>query len=347
MAHKMDQSKGQTAFVAYQQAAWHNLGTVKNTVLTLSDCLKEGGLDFNVQKLPNRHLIPGIPKPIISEESFFTYRTDVNKVLGDKLGKDYIVYQNAEALQIVDEILKSKKVSIETAGAVDEGRKVFICLKIHDVIKISTKDVVEQYLVIVNSHDGRLAITALLTNVRVVCHNTLSAALNGAKHQYKIRHTKNAMQRTREAMEILGLSEQNRKQNEAAYNAMKHNAITKEDFYNYIGNIFMSTDEIKELQKGNTDAVSTRKTNIINSVLEFAENGVGQKEALGNNLNMWHAYNAVTGYATSKKYADNDNRFNSLMFGTTLNMITDAGNLALNPHKIQTLKAVKPQFNLN
>jgi hypothetical protein len=67
MAQKIDQSKGKSAFISYQAPAWHGLGKVFNQEITIEQTLKESGLDFHVDKLPNIHrlgtqcLPPAIP----------------------------------------------------------------------------------------------------------------------------------------------------------------------------------------------------------------------------------------------------------------------------------------------
>ena len=50
-------------------------------------------------------------------------------------------------------------------------------------------DVHKQYLLLVSSHDGSYSLMVQWVTVRVVCANTLSMALSGAKNQVKIRHT--------------------------------------------------------------------------------------------------------------------------------------------------------------
>jgi phage/plasmid-like protein (TIGR03299 family) len=342
MAHLIDNSKGYDAFVSYAAPAWHGLGTILNNPLTTADALMQGGLDYEVMKLPNIHGLPDGTQ-IISEESFFTLRTDVNKVLGSRLGKDYRVMQNITALNLVDEILQSGKATIETAGAIDEGKKVFICMKVNKDIIVGSGDVVSQYVLLVNSHDGSLAITAMPTNVRVVCNNTLTAALASNKDKIKIRHTTNAKDRMHEAAAVLNLLSNNTQMNEDAYNKMREFAITKEDMFSYFGNVFCSPDEIKSLRSGTraAEALSTRKQNILAEVLNFSNSGIGQELAMVNGNNtMWSAYNAVTGYITRKKYKTANDRANSMLFGTSAELIQSAGALAVAPEKIQRLHKV-------
>lgn len=337
MAHKLDFSKGKAAFVAHQEAAWHGLGTVFNEPVTLEQALQDGGLDFQVSKHPNIHRLPD-GNEIISPDSFFTMREDVNKVLGSKLGTDYTVYQNAQALAVVDEMIATGKCHIEIAGAINDGARVFICLKMQEPLMIGGSDEISQYVLLANSHDGTLAITAMPTNVRVVCNNTLSAALGGAKGAHKIRHTANAHDRVKEAFTIMGILENNSRASAISYSAMKAAKLSQQEFFDYIGNIFMTQDEIKGLQGGERDVLSTRKKNILASVLEFHEAGVGQREALIGGQTMWSAYNAVTGYLTGKRYSSADDRFNSLLLGDSATKIKAAGELAIQRQRIQPIK---------
>lgn len=351
MAHLIDNSKGFNAFVAFQQPAWHGLGEIFTEKLTTIQALTKGGLDYTVLKLPNIHLLPN-GSELISDDSFFTVRTDVNKVLGSRLGKDYEVLQNIEALNVVDEILQSGRATIETAGAINEGRKAFVCLKVDKSIFVGNDDEIRQYVLIATSHDGSMSITAMPTNVRVVCNNTLSAALRGAKGAIKIRHTSRAAERLQEAAKVLNLISMNTEVNAENYNKMKGIEISKADLMNYFGNIFCTPAEISDLQAGKKfdQVLSTRKQNIIAEVAAYANRGMGQSVALNgkDGLNMWYAYNAVTGYTARKKYSSVDDRANSMLFGSAAATIQDAGVLALAPEKIQPLHKIDfTGLNLN
>lgn len=350
MAHLIDNSKGFNAFVSFAAPAWHGLGKVFNEAISTEQALNEAGLNYDVLKLPNVHLLPN-GEELISENSFFTVRTDVNKVLGDKLGKDYTVLQNIEALNIVDEILQSGTATIETAGAIDGGKKTFVCLKINREIIVGSSDVTKQYVLIANAHDGSMAITGLPTNIRVVCNNTLTAALGEkSAEKIRIRHSGNASDRLREAAKILQLINTKTEVNTANYNKMAETVISKEQMFNYFGNIFLDESEIKELQTGKRAAqvLSSRKQNVLAGVLDFANRGVGQAQTMkGTDFTAWSAYNAVTGYITRKKYSSADDRAESMLFGTAAKQIHEAGVLAMNPAKIKPLHKISFGNNLN
>ena len=349
MAHKIDNSKGFNAFVSFGEKAWHGLGSVMTDAVSTQDALQKGGLDFKVLKLPNIHILP-TGEELISEDSFFTLRDDVNRVLGSRLGRDYNVMQNHEALNLADEILQSGNASIETAGAIDDGKKVFICLRVNKDIVVGSDDKVQQYLLICNSHDGTLSITAKFTNVRVVCNNTLQMALRQGSG-VKVRHTINAQQRLQEAVRLMGMITDNTGINTDAYNKMAEFIISKEEMFNYFGNVFMTPAEISRVQSGEkaTQVLSTRKQNILTDVLSFANSGIGQSMAMkGGNHTLWSAYNAVTGYATRKRFSSVDDRTNSLLFGSTADTIQLATDLAIAPQNIKRLSKVgMGNFNMN
>lgn len=350
MAHLIDNSKGFNAFISFAKPGWHGLGQVFTEPLNVEQAIQRAGLDFDVLKLPNIHFLPN-GEEIISDSSFFTVRTDVNKVLGDRLGKDYTVLQNTETFNLVDEILAQGTASIETAGSIDEGKKVFVCLKLNKDILVNGNDTVNQYMLFANSHDGSMSITATPTNIRVVCNNTLSAALRSASGAIKIRHTSNAAARMQEAAKVLKLIAHNESVNTDTYNIMRETDISTKTFMAYIGNLFFTPEEVGKMQAGTqmTEAIGTQKMNLIKDLSLYANNGAGQQMAISANgsLNMWYAYNAVTGYLTRKKYKTADARANSMLFGGTAAIIEKAGVLAIAPEKIKPLHRIIQTDDLN
>lgn len=107
--------------VSLKKSPWHGLGVVIDTEMSVAEALTFGKLDFIVEKLPNRHALPN-GEVVISNTSFFTYRQDTNFVLGDRLGRDYHVVQNQEALGVVDALVSEGAMVIETAGSLRNGK---------------------------------------------------------------------------------------------------------------------------------------------------------------------------------------------------------------------------------
>lgn len=361
MAHELDFQRGTAAFASFNKPAWHGLGVVQETpFLSVAEAIAAAKLDFTVAKLPNIHRIPtgqygadGMPEMLDLQtgKSFFTFRTDTNFVLGDRLGATYQVIQNEEALSVCDALVQEGGLVIETAGSLFDGRTVFMCCRMPEALMVAGTDAVKQYVMIAAGHDGGTPILAYFTNTRVVCNNTLQMSLHGATQKHSIRHTRSAKSKLEEAVKLMGLATKNQMAAQAAFDKMAATKMVQADFWNYLGNVFFSGDEIKSLRAGErpTDVISTRKTNTLNEVLNFAKNGIGQAEA--NPGSVWHAYNAVTGFFSNKKHDDPNDRMQSLLWGSSANTMERALELASNPSSIVSLKSpelnAKLHFNSN
>lgn len=113
------------------------------------------------------------------------YREDTQGILGVVNKANISLTQNEEMFNAFATII-GKEVITDTAASIDAGRKVFGCFKIPDTYKILDDDV-EHYFVVVNEHlkcDGK--VTILNTPIRVVCQNTLTAALNSSTAKIRI-----------------------------------------------------------------------------------------------------------------------------------------------------------------
>ena len=190
MAHNLHFStlRNEHSFFTVQEKAWHGLGKVIEHYPNSETALRCAGLDFEVLKRPNRHLLDD-GTVITSSESFFTYREDTGEILGSKLGRDYEVVQNTDAFAFFDSIVGEDGIFKETAGALGKGKRVFITAKLPGYIMVQNRDLIEKYLFLTTSHDGTGAITAAFTPVRIVCNNTLNMALRNCESRITIRHT--------------------------------------------------------------------------------------------------------------------------------------------------------------
>lgn len=357
MAHQLDFQRGTAAFASFKKPAWHGLGVVSDTPFaSVNAAIIAANLDWQVAKLPNTQRIPtgnfdanGNPEflDLQTGTSFFTYRTDTNFVLGDKLGKVYEVLQNEEALSVCDALVQEGGLVIETAGSLFDGRTVFMCCRVPEPLMVAGVDPVKQYVMICAGHDGNTPIMCFFTDTRVVCNNTLQIAMRGAKQRHSIRHTSSAKGKLEEAIKIMGLLTQNQLLAKSSFDKMVEKKLTNADFWNYLGNVFFTGEEIDKLRSGDRpkDVISTRKENVLNAVIEFASNGIGQQEA--NPGSMWWAYNAVTGYFSNKKADDPNDRMENLLWGTAAKTMERALVLAESPGDIKPLKSAEMRNDRN
>src|SRR5690606_23869429 len=104
-----------------------------------------------------------------------------------------------------DRWLADGRVRYETAGALDEGRKVFILVRIGEDFLIAGSDAVTPYALVTNSHDGSSGLGVKLVSTRVVCENTMNIALREKGERIGIRHTASAEANIESAAKALGL----------------------------------------------------------------------------------------------------------------------------------------------
>ena len=78
--------------------------------------------------------------------------------------------------------------SLETAGVLSYGRRVWGLARVNDGAEIIGGDVVRPYVLLGTSYDGTMATVAKFTSVRVVCHNTITAAL-GSGEAVRVLHS--------------------------------------------------------------------------------------------------------------------------------------------------------------
>lgn len=220
MAHDLDTTNGQTSFVSAREDAWHRLGTVLPETFSAEDAMEKGLLGgWDVRKVPLTATVPVLgdvdpeaaadaeilgleppERPIVSESKiqipnrFAVVRN--NPVVSGQIdplgvvGSQYTVIQNEAHAEFLDTLVDESGAHFETAGAIAGGRKVFITMKLPDHIDVGGVDRIDKYLAAVNSHDGSLPFTVMVTPIRIVCQNTLNLAWGNASSKFKIRHTK-------------------------------------------------------------------------------------------------------------------------------------------------------------
>ena len=296
MAHNLEIRNGVASFVSSNnQKAWHNLGIIlPDTLLTSEQCIKHARLDYNVGKTPAFMEVSG--KKIQVPDTFVTYRTDSNIPFGT-VGKKYTIVQNTEAFAFFDAIVGDGKAIFETAGVLGNGERIFLTAKLPSYCKIEgTNDITEMFIVLSMTHDGKGAIKAMITPIRVVCQNTLNAAINGAVNTVNIRHTSSAQLRLEQAHTILGISNTYLHNFIEVMNALAKVKISDNYANEVIANLFPSAKDEK---------VTTRAENIRNEVLQQYHTGIGQNGIVGTAYGL---YNGVTNYLNHVKTYGNPDK---------------------------------------
>lgn len=211
MAHNLDTTNGQTAFVSAREDAWHSLGTVLPDVFTAEDAMTHGLLGgWDVRKFPAFAVDPktGLQIPMPGRNAVVRTNPVTKGVdfLGD-VGDSYHIIQNEEHAGLLNALVDESGAHFETAGAIDGGRRVFVTMKLPGHLKVGGVDPVDQYIAAINSHDGSLSFTMMVTPIRVVCQNTLNLAFGRASNVFRVRHTSGAQkQMVAQAREALNFT---------------------------------------------------------------------------------------------------------------------------------------------
>ena len=196
MSHDIETRGDLAAFVANRTPAWHMLGTVvEDDNLTVADAMRLAYLDgWNV------HLEPlMVPVGDDTDLRFIgvpgmsaTVRTNpFDRSTFDALGvvsNNYAVAQVEDVAEFAQNVADEGLV-VDAAGSLNGGRRYFFTFRLPTTIDVGGADPIQTFFMVASSHDGSLANTGIVTPVRVVCQNTLTASLGTQTEQrFSFRH---------------------------------------------------------------------------------------------------------------------------------------------------------------
>jgi len=275
---------------------WHNLGIELNHPKTARDAIEMAGLNYTVVKKPIE-LITGL-----KQDAYVTVRTDTGEVLGF-VNSSYEPIQNIDAFTFFDALVAKNEAIYETAGVLGKGERIWILAKLPGNITVNGNDIVNKYLLLINSHDGSLHIRMKLTPIRVVCNNTLTSALQGAG-EVQFNHTADTERDLEQTVTMLGLSNSLYEQLEVMFNGMAARKMTDEQLRKYVQELLPDSEESLN---------NARTENIRNSVFQLHDSGRGANLARGT---LWGAFNSVAEYTDHMMLGENSTtRLNSIWFG--------------------------------
>jgi len=292
MAHNLaiNPKTKKEAYFGAIEPAWHGLGTTLNKVATASEAIEAGGLDFTVEK---RRIFHGTGnKRILIPNKYATVRTDTEDCLG-VVGEAYTVFQNSSIFSFFDELVSKDEAIYHTAGVLGKGERVWILAKMPDYIRVGKDDMIEKYVLLYNSHDGTSKLSGGFTPIRVVCQNTLNAAVQGLTNTFSFRHTVNAEERLREAHKALHVTNQFYNELEGIFGRMAQVKMNDAQFKEYIESLFVKRNT--NLDAPVDEMETSLSDNYREQIMKFNFEGPGQdfKTCKGT---VFGAYNAITGW---------------------------------------------------
>lgn len=343
-------SDGTECFVenGKKQRAWHGLGQVYDRPLTALEALKGCHADWDVEGrniyypkaewgkilMENKPMTPQemMQYLCVINDKKANVRSDLQTSLGI-VGKDYGIVQNSEAFDFIDMLTSGKcggeTPTIETAGVLGEGERIFITAKLPEPIRIANNsdDLVDMYFVFTTSHDGSGAVNCMCTPIRVVCNNTLNMAFKNNSGKLSFRHTVNVGKRldltnkdsAERAFKCMKLYNTYKQYFEESLAALAQIRLNDAQIEKLLVNSLLTPDVQKIYAESGSldcDDIPTRSKNIINGVTETLHGGVGQ-DILSKGNGLW-LVNGVTSYYQNDFdwKGDDERKFNAIMEGS-------------------------------
>ncbi|MCC7337876.1 MAG: DUF945 domain-containing protein [Pirellulaceae bacterium] len=281
---------------------WHGKGERLPNPATMKEAIVAGGLDWEVD-YEDLETTGSNPSPVFSRKAVVRLDKppgDEGRVIG-VVHQGFTAIQNLEAAQVFDEVFGKGKAVYETGGYLRRGEVIWLLAKIDRTISVGGKDEVVPYAVMLNSHDGSSAYQIRLTTVRVVCKNTLNAALKENKFgkQFRRSHSGNiaahaiaADEFYRQALDEIDTVEQ-------SFNLLLHRSCDDPMFKNFVQKLLpgpkrpaaSAPDSLQKAFEMRLRKVQKAR----NRIYQLQEAGQGT-EIAGVRGTLWGALNAVTEY---------------------------------------------------
>jgi phage/plasmid-like protein (TIGR03299 family) len=286
---------------------WEGFGKQLEKPETVHDAMVQSGMDWTVSKQPI-FLEDGTE---LKERAIV--RSDNSNILGVVSAK-WTPYQNEDAFRWFEPFVESDEVEFSTAGAFKQGRITWILARLNrDNSEIAPGDEVAKYLLLSNSHDGKLAVRVGFTPIRIVCINTLhSAHKSSVSKLLRVNHSQHVKRNVNDIREIINTANADFEATAEQYRFLASRQVKHSDLENYV-KIVLGKENIEK------DDISTRTTNQIEKIIALFDEGRGNKNpAIAGS--WWAAYNGVTEWLSYERGNSNDNRMSSLWFGTNANV---------------------------
>lgn len=175
MSHMIDDSNNRANMAYVGEKPWHGLGQELTAGADLETWRREAGLDWTVKEAPVQYQNGELRT---FDERKVLFRSDTGAPLS-VMSRGFNVVQPGEILEFYGELAKAGGFTLETAGSLSGGKRVWALARVSDGADVVGPDRVRPYILVATSFDGSLATIAKFTMIRVVCHNTITAAAGG------------------------------------------------------------------------------------------------------------------------------------------------------------------------
>lgn len=307
-----------------KETPWHQQGEVLMDYPNTDEAYVKSGLNWNVDKVQQFYNYNGA----LTASSDFALVRDKD---GSQLGtckSGYEIFQNKDGFEWCRPLVETDLWKYETAGSLRNGIVGWILLK-QGEIELVHKDVLKQYLLLTWAHDGSKTVQPMSTSIRVVCNNTLTAALNEATHKNRVKHTSQMIMKLEEIRKLYETTKEQFDHQKEMFSRMLDFKMTEGMVNEYVDQIMENAFKITNLSEMKDGKKKTINQNIRATLIDGAFNGTGTAE-LGIGNTMYGVFNgieeAVEHSLGGKRVKD---RGMNILFGTGKTIVDTAYNTAL------------------
>ena len=178
MAHMIDTTTGRAAMAYAGAVPWHGLGQALTPGADIDTWTREAGLGYTVLESNVHYSTPAATGMQEWPARKVLHRSDTGAPLA-VVSNGYNVVQPSQVMDFFRRLMDVGGFELETAGALSDGRRVWALASVGDAAPVVERDLVKPYLLLGTSYDGTMATVAKFTAIRVVCNNTITAAVGG------------------------------------------------------------------------------------------------------------------------------------------------------------------------
>jgi phage/plasmid-like protein (TIGR03299 family) len=303
---------------------WHGLGVQVGPDLSPDDMLKVAGLDWRVRQSP----LYAEHNGVYSEVPYkFALQRETDGAVLSITTERYNPVQNADAMEFFDRFTRAGHMKMETAGSLDSGKFIWALARIDESFKLAGKDEVLPYLLLMQPHKVGKAMVIDLTATRVVCWNTLNAALGaglrGSGKAFRMSHIQKFDSDMKALAEkALGLAvDQFGEYREAAEMLSKAKVANDNLLVEFFDNV-ISFDRAK------AEREERKAPKVLDKFMNAWDSAPGQKLVSANGT-WWGAVNAVTYVVDHHSGLTDDTRMRGAWIGEGAEFKRKAINLAV------------------
>lgn len=337
MAHEITNN-----MLAYKgQTPWHGLGVAVEATMSGAEMLKAAKLDWTVQRRRlamrghNGHSDDVLTEPLSGYRAIV--REDTDEVFQVATSRYYPV-QNEEVVDFFRRYCEAGHATMETVGGLRGGAIVFALAKLAAGAETILQGVDEMtgYMLLATSHDGSLRTIGKPTSVRVVCWNTLSAAIgenSKGSHEFRRKHTRKWDSRVAdEAQRVMGMAvEAIREQNTLA-GKLAEVSIDQAGRLEFVRRVLGGSSileavvaetqltgsdvlaRVMENSGGDSKGKDLAESRVGKAILEAIVSSPGSDLVTARNT-LWGAVNGVSWYTDHERGRNADSRLAGAWFG--------------------------------